>query len=165
VDLSLIRLLPVIILGSVAACFWLVALILFIRVLVIGSRGVRVPGRVTGYNDFYGRHGRRMYSAIYEATVPDGRTLQCTSGMATSWQSPPVGTVVTLKYRADDPEKPLVTLGFMRFIWCTVFAGTAFMLTIPAVSVFLSTPQERPAPPAVHAPPATPHPPTHPSHR
>ncbi len=137
-DLAFVTLLPATILGIGAACFWLVALILFIRGVLFARRGVRVQGRVTGFTDTMSRR-RRMYSAIYEAQVPDGRTLQCTSGVATSWQSPPVGTVATLLYRPQDPSKPLATLGFSRFILCSVFAGTAAVLTIPAVSLLLST--------------------------
>src|SRR5689334_19837914 len=111
--------LPAIIFGSVAGIFWLVALVLFIRALTVGSKGVRVQGVVVDHNhSFSGRHGRGMYSAVYQATVPDGRTLQCTSGIATSWKSPPVGAVATLLYRADNPEKPLIVLGFMRFLLC-----------------------------------------------
>jgi hypothetical protein len=74
-----------------------------------------------------------MYSAVYEATVPDGRTLRCTSGIATSWQSPPVGTVATLLYRPHDPSRPLVTLGFSRFLFATIFAGVAAFLTVTAI--------------------------------
>jgi hypothetical protein len=161
IDLSLIPYLPAIIFGSVGACFWLVALILFIRALVIGSRGVRVPGRVTGYNDYYGRRGRRMYSAICEAMVPDGRTLQCTSGIAMSWKSPPVGTAVTLLYRADNPEKPLLRLGFSRFFWCTMIAGVAALLMIPVIAVLVSPPPPGLVIPAGYGIPAIPRPPTH----
>jgi hypothetical protein len=131
IDLGIIPYLPVIILGTVASCFWLVALILFIRAIVIGSRGVRVPGRVTGHSDYMSR-GTRMYSAIYEATV-DGRPLQCTSGVATSWQTPAVGSVVTLLYRPGNREKPLIALGFSRFLLCIIFAGVAAILTASAL--------------------------------
>jgi hypothetical protein len=138
-DLSGILLLPVAILGTVAACFWLVALVLCLRALVSGSRGVRVQGRVVGFSDSYSRR-RRMYSAIYEATVPDGRTLRCTSGIAKSWKSPAEGTVVTLAYRSDDPKKPLATLGWERFLFAGIFAGVAAVLTSSAISLFLKMP-------------------------
>jgi hypothetical protein len=122
--------------GGVAAVFWLVALVLFVRVRVIGSQGRRVPGRVIGHSDYVShrrRHRNVMYCAIYEATV-DGRTLQCKSEMGTSWKSPPLGTVVTLLYRPDNLEQPLMALGFMRFLWCLVFAGVALVLTLSALS-------------------------------
>jgi hypothetical protein len=135
-DVGFVALLPVAFLGAFAGVAWIAALVLFLRALAAGARGVRVQGRVVGYTESMGRR-QRMYSAIYEATV-DGRALQCTSGIATSWRSPAVGTVVTLLYRPHDPEKPLLVLGFARFLWCTIFAGVALILTVPAIAATLS---------------------------
>ncbi len=134
-NLVLLAYLPVVILGFLALIFWIVALILFIRTRSLSASGVRVQGRVVRFDDYRGRGGRLMYSAVYEATVPDGRTLQCKSGIATSYQSPPIGTVAPLLFRPQDSSKPLITLGFSRYIMTTVFAGVALIVTIPAITV------------------------------
>jgi hypothetical protein len=140
VDLSYVVLLPAIIFGGIAACFWVVALILLVRAVTFGKKGVRVQGRVAGHDE-YRHRGRLMYRAIYEAPVPDGRTLQCTSGMGTSWKSPPVGTVVTLLHRPQDPKRPLAALGFAPYVLCTIFGGVATILTVSAVGFAARAPR------------------------
>jgi Protein of unknown function (DUF3592) len=133
-DLTLIAYLPAAILDLFALVFWIVALILFIRARSFVARGMRVQGRVVGYSDYTSR-GRRMYAPIYEATVADGRTLQVTSGIAMSTQSPAIGTVAPLLYRPHDPSRPLAMLGISRYIMTIVFTGVAATVTIPAIAI------------------------------
>ncbi len=96
--------------GAVGLGLWVLAAYQLLQ----ARRGVLVDAEVTGFTTYVDR-GQTMYSARLKAVV-DGREVHGTSAVAKSWESPPVGTVVRARYRAEDPEAPLVDGGPGQYV-------------------------------------------------
>ena len=114
--------------GAVGVALWALAVFLLLQ----ARRGILVDAEVTGFTTFIDR-GQTMYTPQLKAVI-DGREVRGTSSLAKSWESPPVGTVVRARYRANDPEAPLVGAGTTEFILPTViFALGALCLAFATV--------------------------------
>ncbi len=109
------------VMGCVCVLLWGIALVSALAARIPGD-AIMVQGVVVGFSQHHsrGRRGRSrlMYAPIYRVTLPDGQTIEsgAASGISKSWQSPPVGTPVTLAYIPRGGASALRETGAMRFL-------------------------------------------------
>ena len=125
--------------GVIALSLGLPAALLLVIATALLQRArrpfVRVPAEVIGFAE--GRmQGRTMFAPIYRATLSDGRTLESQRGVSRSSKTPPVGTRVTLRYRAGDAS-PLSSDGFLPYLAPAILFGVGVPLGVAALLVAL----------------------------
>jgi hypothetical protein len=151
---SVAAFLVVVLLGTTSV-LWIIAIRSLVRSL---GNTTRIEGELVDFAH-HTSHGRDMYTPRYRAVLPDGRTVTLTGSLAKSWQSPPVGTCVALRYKQNRDDIQLAEAGARSLVLPIVLLFVGAAVAVPAVIVIVGV-VPYPSKPAGRLRAAVPHRPT-----
>ncbi|PSK93738.1 uncharacterized protein DUF3592 [Murinocardiopsis flavida] len=104
------------------------------RVMALRSRGIRVPGRVTGSS---GMSGNNTRATTFEFTTADGRYVHTEQSVSTSPNLMRRGRQVTVAYDPDDPERAEIIESVSQIAGAVVFTvgGCVALLAAAVITV------------------------------
>ncbi|PSK93737.1 uncharacterized protein DUF3592 [Murinocardiopsis flavida] len=117
-------------LGGVGALFLAMGGTTVYRVMALRSRGVRVPGRITGARISTSSEGGTSSAATFEFTTVEGRHVHTTQPVSSSSNRLRAGHAVTVAYDPGDPERAEVVEAVTQLAGGLAFAAAGAALLI-----------------------------------